>query len=201
MIKTNTIFSHGTFQLDVSFEDTYDELSIVSVELYEFDSGDKSGRDPYVLIANNDDAYEVSYIDPQHREKGGCFRYRFSDRKDRLMKWIVRVNPEVVSNGSSYKVSAPCCADVDEHGYIVFEGYAADMTEYQKKMLESVNLCCNGCEVPKDIINGLLNLFTVKAAVQSKSPYMEMIFSKYANEGGRYTNLVNSFSRKCNCNG
>ncbi len=196
MIKTNTIFSHGTLQLTAELEDIYSDLSIVSVELYEFDKNNDGNGDPYVLI---EDGYELIWHDENHT--GFKLMCRFTDKTDRLVKWVVRVDPEFETQSGHSRYELPCCAEEDEHHNFKFEGYAVDLTQYERAILDAINIRCNDCEVPKDLLNGLLKLFAVKAAVQAKSPYMEMIFAKIACNGLKYHNLVHSSSRNCNCNG
>ena len=194
-----TLYSHGTFQLDVELEDVYRDLTIKEILLYEFAPTRSNDPDPYVHLAFDGTEYESTPM-PEPRN-GYNIMYRFTDKTDRLLKWVVKVDPTAVVQGCEIMYEKPCCADVDDHGNYVFEGYAADMTQYERSILESINLCCNDCEVPRDLLIGLLKLFAVRAAVESKSPYTEMIFSKIACKGAKYPHLVSSFSRKCNCNG
>lgn len=199
MITSKTIFSHGVFQLTVELEDLYQDLKIDSVEIYEFNPKNGFESEPYMLLEN--DEYEVTTITKPR--KGFLVTTKFTDNKDRLVKWIVRVDPEINTQSGSRRVELPCCAKEDEKGFYMFEGYAVDLTQYKRGILESINLQCDGCEVPRELLNKLLKLFAIEAAVQSKSQYTEMIFSKVACKDFNYPYLVNSFSRtkNCNCNG
>lgn len=200
MITSKTIFSHGVFQLTVELEDIYRDLKIDSVELYEFAPQNGYDTDPYILLDSENYDGPTQLADPQ---KGFTVKYKFTDKTDRLLKWVVRINPTIETQSGSRMIGLPCCAVEDEKGFYVFEGYSVDLTQYKLGILETINLQCNGCEVPRELLNKLLKLFAVEAAVQSKSPYTEMIFSKVACKNSAYPRLVNSFSRNknCNCNG
>lgn len=201
MIVSKTIFSHGVFQLTVELEDLYKDLDVNYVKLSEFAPSNEFDSEPYIEV--DEDKYDPPISLNDNTRKGFTVDCRFTDNKDRLLKWVVSINPEIQTNSGSRMVEKPCCAYEDENGNYLFEGYAVDLTQYKRGILESINLQCDGCEVPRELLNKLLKLFAVEAAVQSKSPYTEMIFSKVACNNSTYPLLVNSFSRNknCNCNG
>ena len=202
MITTKTIFSNGTFQLDVRIDESYTDaglfLSIKEAELYEYAPDSPGDSDPYILV---EDPEIVPTKNDDQVVTGMYLLNHFAEKKDRLVKWVLRIDPFLHDeNGATSNKVDICCADVDSEGNFVVEGYAADLSQYERGILDSINLKCNDCEVPRDLLNKLLKLFTVRAAIESKSPYIEMIFSKLMC-GKRYSRVVNSFSRKCNCNG
>lgn len=194
MIATKTIFSHGTFQLDVRIDESYTEpdfaISINSIDLYEYDPQSSNTSDPYELL---EDAKS------QAVDGGAYMLYKFSTQKNRLVKWVVKIDPTIITNNGTITLEKPCCAYYDGEFY-VFEGYAVDLTQYKLETLDAIKLQCHDCEVPRDLLNRLLKIFAIEAAAESRSPYLEMIFSKLAC-GKKYNKLVSSFSRNCNCNG
>lgn len=205
-ITTKTIFSNGTFQLDVAIDETYTEagahISVQDIRLYEYAPDYDNATDPYELVESDPEYYDHGNVYNDDGIITGMFvRYHFAPKKDRLVKWVLVIPPYLYdeSNNVIGNINI-CCADVDSDGNFVVEGYAADLTQYERDLLESVKLKCNDCEIPRDLLNKLLKLFTLRAAVESKSPYLEMIFSKLSC-GKRYYHVLNSPSRNCNCNG
>lgn len=99
----------------------------------------------------------------------------------------------------SKKCNPPCCIDKDGDDWVVTE-YYVDMSEYERKMLESVNLQCDNCDVPLTTVNGLLKLFAVKAAAESDSPMLETIFAKLDCNCNNYV-IPMAHTKNCNCNG
>lgn len=197
MVIVNTRFSNGTFELTAKVSDFYaaSGVTIQGCDVYEFDASSQGvSADPYVYI----DDYELI---SSNNSSQIVLRIWFPQNDNRLLKWIVRVSGTIVTQSGTQSLDVPCCATTDENGNIIFEGYAVDLTKFKKDTLNSVKLKCNDCEVPSDLLNRLLKIFTVEAAVESKSPYMEMIFSKLACTNTKYPYLVKTFSRKCNCNG
>lgn len=204
MISSKTIFSNGTFQLDVRIDESYAEedfhLAIKDYELYEYQPDSSADSDPYIRIEKEN----IEWI-ANETETAATMLCKFpkttkNDVQNRLVKWVVKILPDVTTeDGRQIHIEKPCCAETDGE-YYIFEGYDADLTKYEHDILDSIKLQCNDCEVPRDLLNKLLKLFAVRAAVESKSHYMEMMFSKLMCNS-KYNRLVNTFSRGCNCNG
>lgn len=161
-----------------------DDYKIVRVDVYEYDNDDGS----YVLIQ---DELKPPHITIQ------------LDENDNHDNHLVRCDIWIKINKGN--IGAPCCAKIetDDEGnrYIVVEEYFVDLHMYESSILQQIKLGCdNNCEVPLSLINSLLKLFTVQAAVDAHSPQMEMIFSKIA--CGKTIPMIKfSTSRNCNCNG
>ena len=207
VLTTQTVFSNGTFQLDARVSDLFTDpnyhLVIRAIELYQYNTNINNNTDPYELIDSND--YQITYAyDPNNPSTitGLSVIYVLPNTQGpTLLKWVIRLDPYVYSDSNTpLNALDICCADVDGNQYLVIDGYAADLSQYEKNILSSIKLKCNDCEVPMDLINKILKLFTVRAAIDSRSPYLEMIFSKLMCNR-RYNHIINSVSRNCNCNG
>lgn len=190
IVQNTHKFNNGVLTVDFFMIAPYNDgsLTVADVEFEEFDLD--SGK--YVSLEEEC----VEKIDVQDASRYVVTLYE--NNTNHLLKAIVWIDPETIGD------SGPCCVNVEEKNgkrYWVYEAYFVDMFAYEKSILESINLgCADNCDVPMDLINKLLRLFAVQAAVDSRDPKMEKIFSKIA--CGKTVNVSHStLSRKCNCNG
>lgn len=199
VLNTHT-FNNGFLEVEFKIQDYYADSGI-TIDHVVFEEFDTTNGGEYVNIDDGTTAtveqsgYHYSVI---YRNRG----------ENHLVKCTIYVDPTPAGIGCP-QLDLPCCAVMDcitdangnETCYWVFEEYFVDLYAYEKSILDSINLGCeDNCNVPISMINSLLKLFTVKAAVDVHSPQMEMIYSKIG--CNQSTNMVNtSFTRNCNCNG
>lgn len=97
-----------------------------------------------------------------------------------------------------------CCAVTREdpetgQQMLYYEVWFVDLTAYERQVLDAVKLKCSDCNVPMDVLNGILRINTVKAAVESQSPKLEYIYSLVT--CGTKLPILPHHSNNCNCNG
>lgn len=211
-ITVNATFSGDVLELDVLVSEEYSAPDFhlatqdIKYELYEYSPASSSDPDPYTLVYSDD----PSYLDPDVQEMDGgqtnqmsYRKWRFVSSHNRLVKWVVKVPKYIYDNTNPVPLQELnlCCANLDGE-YYVLEGYSVDMKQYEENILDSINLQCNNCEVPKDLVTRLLRLFTVRMAADAGSEYLEMIFSKLVCNG-RYNMVVTTHSptHNCGCHG
>lgn len=82
---------------------------------------------------------------------------------------------------------------------LYYEVWFVDLTAYERQVLDAVKLRCSSCDVPQDLLNKILKVNIVKAAVASQSAKLEYIYSLVTCN----TVLANlpHHSNNCHCNG
>lgn len=188
IITTKHICNNGVLNLHYNLLPQFSGCAtITQIDIYEFDSS--SGTYSNALAT-----YSIGNQDPEFAISGGAGEiiYKSADTGNNLIKCKFTINGQGCSN-------PPCCIDQDGLNWIE-TFYYVDMAEYERKMLESINLQCDSCDVPMTVVNDLLKLYTIKAAAESDSPMLEMLFSKIACKGSAATTIA-PHSSNCHCNG
>lgn len=187
-------FNNGVLTVMFNVSSFYNEvISINSVEFQELRNGE------YEDLSEGDGDI-IERITPSSVSDPSDITYVVipSNKNDNhLIRAIVYldVSSDPVGN------DLPCCMSRDENGSWIAEEYFLDMSKYEREILSSIRLGCeDNCKVPNTLVNSLLKLFTVQAAVDSHSPQMEMIYNKIACGNNIKRNYI-TFSRNCNCNG
>ena len=196
-------FNNGVLTVAFDVNPTYAEsMYIKKVELDELLDGEYEHIEDTGEVEQLTSSESSSYEDPNdgkplftHIDYAVVCEDGMQARKNHLVRAIIYFyvkNPQMASD-------LPCCMAYDGENW-VSEEYFVDMYVYERQILDSIRLGCeDNCKVPNTLINSLLKLFSVQAAVDAHSPQMEMIFGKIACGNNKQKNFT-TFSRNCNCN-